>query len=90
MCRALWLGGGISKAALTIASDAIWQAALVASDPKVQSELKDLANAGYAELTKTTADRRLTGYEPKPTADLSSVGRSHTNAALGSGSVGKS
>lgn len=74
MCRPLWIGGGITRRALTLVFEALDELADKHSGT-IHTELKDLANAAWAELTKSPADIRMSG--PIPTCTYSGAATSH-------------
>lgn len=48
----LWLGGGVRYETLEVVEAAVRERAQAETDPAVQIELFNLANAAHAELTK--------------------------------------
>lgn len=63
MCRPLWIGGGISRDALTVVAGALHHLATQHTGA-VGWEITNLANAASAELTKTPTDVRMSGPIP--------------------------
>ena len=81
--RPLWLGGSITVDALTLIMKALDKLADEQTDAHLTTEIRDVANAAWAELSKADAGPAAKGHESKATCDLTSIGRRDTPAIAG-------